>query len=90
MSGLAPATVYISAALTAVLGFAWLVAKVARAGTAAKHFAIVFGSCAATCFSFLILDKTVDVSYTRGLYAAIGVTVVVGVLAGVAIRRVGQ
>lgn len=90
MSGLAPTTVYIAAALAAVLGLGWLIAKVVRADMAAKHLAIAFWSSGAICLSFLFLDKAISVSYTKGLYAAIGITTLIGVLAGIAIRKVGQ
>jgi hypothetical protein len=87
MSGMAPITILITGALIAALGVGWLVARLLRAQIVAHYLAISFWSSAAICFSFLFLEKMVNTSYAKGLYAAISVTVAVGLAAGYALRR---
>lgn len=87
VTGLAPATVYITAGLLFATGLAWIAAKLAGSEKAAKFMAITFAAVTVICVSFLILDKMVNVSYAKGLYAAILVTASVGIATGFALRR---
>ena len=87
MSGLAPATVYITLGVSAALGLAWLIARIVKANTVARHLGVAFWGATAICLSFLVLDKMVNVGYSKGLYAAIAITVAVGIAAGLTIRK---
>jgi len=87
VSGLAPESVYVAVALAVTLALGWCVAKGIRARRATRVLAISFGGVATVSALFLIIDKTVGVGYTEGLYLAIAVMVLVGICAGVALRR---
>jgi hypothetical protein len=85
MSGLAPITVYLSFALLGVVGLVWLGLRIAERSS--RPAGIAFASMGALCFGFLALDKFVGVGYAKGFYMAVALTLVVGLAAGLALRR---
>ena len=86
MSGLAPITVYLSAALILGFGLLWVVAKALKWGTTGS-IGVLFAALSAICIGYLAIEKFVGVHYTTGFYLAVALMLAVGLGAGLALRR---
>ena len=86
MSGVAPISVYFTAALLAALGMLWIALKLTK-HKATRIAGIAWVAAAAASVGCLVIDKTVGVGYTKGLYLSIALTISVGILSGLALRR---
>ncbi len=86
MSGLAPASVYLSACLILGTGVLWVVAKLLKWPTT-RTIGVVLLAVATLCIGYLAIEKFVGVHYTQGFYLAMALMAVVGTGTGLALRR---
>jgi hypothetical protein len=86
LSGLAPIAVYLSVSLIVGLGLLWVVAKALKWG-ATYVIGLALASVSTICIGYLAIEKFVGVHYTSGFYMAVALMLVVGVGAGLALRR---